>query len=327
LCPFCARSTEAKRVSEYEWDVAFSFLSKDEALAQRLHSLASATMKSFHYSERQELLAGTDGEKTLNKVFGKEARVVVVLYRHGWGETPFTRIEDMAIRNRAFSEGYAFVLLVPLDEPAEVPPWIPKPYVWFSLGRFGEDTLLAIIEERVRQAGGNPRVETPEGMLTRMAEDSRLEQERKSTLTIHGLTLGKKETDLLLRELERIAEASKSGGGFPIEVERDPNGHLAAYLRGGGVTADLTWQSSYLNYTDEAGLTVNYVGAMLRFGGGYVFLKQPPQLGTARYAFGLTKGLRPVWRRDKSGNEISTHELASDVISTLSNHIRKAGKF
>jgi hypothetical protein len=40
-------------------------------------------------TKRQEELAGTDGEQSFGKVFSEEARCVVVIYRTGWGETPY----------------------------------------------------------------------------------------------------------------------------------------------------------------------------------------------------------------------------------------------
>src|ERR1039458_4546278 len=93
----------------YEYDVAFSFLAQDELLATNLNDLLQDRLNTFLYSKRQGELAGTDGEQTFNSVFGEKARVVVVLYRAGWGETPWTRIEETAIRNRAFEHGYDFV--------------------------------------------------------------------------------------------------------------------------------------------------------------------------------------------------------------------------
>jgi hypothetical protein len=154
----------------FEFDVAFSFLAQDEPLAERLHDLVSRSLTSFLYSKRQGELVGTDGEKTFNTVFGEQARLVVVLYRKGWGTTPFTRIEETAIRNRAYSEGYSFVLMIPLDQPPTTPAWLPKTSLWLDLGRFGETTAVAIIEERVRHAGGEPQPDTPERKLARLAE-------------------------------------------------------------------------------------------------------------------------------------------------------------
>ena len=100
--------------SIYKYEVAFSFHSKDEALAQQLSDLLSDRVSTFIYSEQQQVLAGRDGEVVFNAVFGSEARVVVVLHREEWGRTPFTRIEQTAIRNRAYNEGYDFTVLFQL---------------------------------------------------------------------------------------------------------------------------------------------------------------------------------------------------------------------
>ena len=104
-------------IVKYKYDVAFSFLARDEGLATELNDLLQDRVRTFLYSRKQGEIAGKDGEQSFNAVFGKEARLVVVLYRRGWGETPWTRIEETAIRNRAFEYGYDFVKFIPLDEP------------------------------------------------------------------------------------------------------------------------------------------------------------------------------------------------------------------
>src|SRR5947199_9534189 len=91
---------------------AFSFHSKDEKLAQQLSDLLSDRFTTFIYSEHQKALAGRDGEKAFNEVFGSKARLVVILHREEWGQTPFTRIEETSIRNRAFTEGYDFTVFI-----------------------------------------------------------------------------------------------------------------------------------------------------------------------------------------------------------------------
>ena len=110
----------------YKFDVALSFLAGDEALAAELNDLLQDRLKTFLYSRRQEDLVGTDGEKTFNRVFATEARLVVVLYRENWGQTRWTQIEETAIRGRAFDHGYDFTLFIPLDEGRTVPKWLPK---------------------------------------------------------------------------------------------------------------------------------------------------------------------------------------------------------
>src|SRR5690349_20324605 len=118
---------------KYKYEVAFSFLKEDEAIAVALNDLLQDRMSTFLYSKQQEAVAGTDGEKTFNRVFGEEARLVVVLYREGWGESPWTRIEATAVRNRGFEEGYDFVKFIPVAANATVPKWLPKSQIWIGL--------------------------------------------------------------------------------------------------------------------------------------------------------------------------------------------------
>jgi hypothetical protein len=136
-------------------------------------------VRVFLYSRQQEAVAGTDGEQTFNRVFGEEARIVVVLYRAGWGQTPFTRIEETAIRNRAFDQGYDFALFIPLDPSPTVPAWLPKNRIWIGLERWGEHAAASVIEARVQEAGGEPRQETAADSARRLARDLAAAQRRR----------------------------------------------------------------------------------------------------------------------------------------------------
>ena len=83
-------------------DIAISFLSKDETLACKLAEELEREFSVFVFSKEQEKLAGTDGLETLRSAFRDESRLNVVLYRDGWGESPWTRLEQTAITDRAF---------------------------------------------------------------------------------------------------------------------------------------------------------------------------------------------------------------------------------
>lgn len=311
--------------AQYKYDVTFSFLAQDEPLAERLHNLVSTTLKSFLYTKRQRELVGTDGEVTLNRVFVNEARLVVVLHRAGWGATPFTRIEQTAIQNRGFTNGYDFVLMIPLDQPPVPPPWMPKPRIWLNLGRLGESAAVAIIEERVREAGGEPQAETPEQLLARLGEDVRAEHERQAVLGSEtGVNMARKEVESLFRELERVAAASRSTG-FTVEAVQFPQGGLILVVRGGEVSAHISWANRHGNTLDDSGLFINYWGAPLRFRGVQVSTEQT-QLGKTEYRFELTKGLQPGWCPAHSKDSISTDELAMGIVRSLSDHIRRRQK-
>jgi len=132
--PESASSSDA---GEFKYDVAFSFLAQDESLATQLNDALNGRVSTFIYSRRQEELAGTDGMETFARVFGDESRAVVVLYRNGWGERGWTMIERKAIQDRTLARGWDFLLVIPLDQPAQAPLWLPKSRLWFELARWG----------------------------------------------------------------------------------------------------------------------------------------------------------------------------------------------
>jgi len=179
--------------TEYRYEVGLSFLKQDETIAYDLNDYIQDRFSTFIYSKKQEELDGTDGEMEFNKVFYIECRVVVVLYRDGWGETPWTRIEETAIKNRAFDKGWDFLLFVNLDSNSSLPTWIPKTYIWLDYQRFKTEGAIAVIDQKVKETGGTSRQET----IAEAAE--RLKRSRKA----------EKERALFLKSQEAVTEANR----------------------------------------------------------------------------------------------------------------------
>jgi hypothetical protein len=111
-------------------------------------------------------------------VYAHESRVVVVLYRAVWGQAGFTAAEASAIRNRAFEHGFEFVTFIPLDQPPQVPDWLPKTRLWLDLARYGESVAAAVIESRVQEAGGYPHDETAVEMMERQFSEQQAASDR-----------------------------------------------------------------------------------------------------------------------------------------------------
>ena len=132
----------------------FRFCRKTKKTAQQIDDLLQDRYRTFLYSERQKELAGTDGEETFKRVFSKEARIVAVLYRTEWGTTPWTRIEQTAIRDRAHDEGYDFCTFIAMTEPIERPNWLPKNRLLYGLKGFGVQGAAAALEARIQEQGG-----------------------------------------------------------------------------------------------------------------------------------------------------------------------------
>jgi hypothetical protein len=175
----------------FDYDVAFSFLARDEKVALRIAGILADRFKTFVYSEKQKLLAGKDGEQAFAEVFSKKARVVVIFYRANWGKTPWTRIEEDAIRNRAHDDGYDFTLWVPLEKIDKLPAWMPKNRLWFNFERYGDTGLIAVIEQLIQQRGGNTKPETLADRAARMQREVELGDARKALVEGYDMNSGR----------------------------------------------------------------------------------------------------------------------------------------
>src|SRR5271155_695677 len=99
--------------SEREFDVAISFLASDVSIAQELYEGLEG-LKVFFYPRHQEQTAGTNGLESMPKPFN-DCRVMVILYRQGWGETPWTGVESLAIQDRCRRNHFRNLMFVQLD--------------------------------------------------------------------------------------------------------------------------------------------------------------------------------------------------------------------
>lgn len=206
----------------YKYDVAISFLQQDEGLAHELNNLLSERLTTFVYFDRQKELAGTDGEVTFNQVFGQQSRIVVILYRSTWGTTPWTRIEQTAIKNRGYEEGYNFVTMIPLDERPAAQKWLPKTSIWVGLDRWGTADAAKVIEARVQESGGSTREESP---LEQAARIGRQKQDKNRKLAFlnseDGVNKANADVEVLFGEIEKAAcEINETGGDISFVCKR-----------------------------------------------------------------------------------------------------------
>ena len=135
------------------YHVAISFLAQDEPLALAIRGSLQPPASVFAYSKAQEQLAGRDGIEAFRTVFREQAQLVVILYRQGWGETPWTRVEKLAIEEFAHEEfaheeGWEHLLFVRLDA-SPVPKWIPKPHLYLDYDRVTLADLTGVTADEI----------------------------------------------------------------------------------------------------------------------------------------------------------------------------------
>jgi hypothetical protein len=255
---------------EFLYDLAISFIAKDEALATQLADQFEGRLRVFLYSRKQEQLAGTDGEKTFNDVFRKESRLVVVLYRAGWGETPWTRIEETAIRNRAFDEGYGFVLFIPLDNEPTVPKWLPRTQLWIGLDRWGVSGAASVLDARFQELGGSPVQETIEHRAARLEKVTTFAKFRERYLSSDaGVRKAAEAFELLVTDIARhVPTLQASAPSLNISIKQAPN---ILVILGTGPALRVNWRCMYCNTLSDSELEVS------------LWPGHPPYPGTMHY--------------------------------------------
>jgi hypothetical protein len=164
---------------EFKYDLGISFLQEDEGIAREIFNKLSSTYSVFVYSHQQKELGGTDGEVKFRNVFLKECRFVAVLYRNNWGETQWTRVEALAIRDRTAQDGFDFFKLIMMGTSSSAPPWIPRSQIWIGFERYGIDQVAAIMDARLQELGAEPIVESPGVIAARLKRKHDFSNERR----------------------------------------------------------------------------------------------------------------------------------------------------
>lgn len=235
----------------FKYDVAISFVDRDRDVAVRIADALRDRFKVFVYCERQVDVGGKDGALEYSKVFGEQSRVVVVLHRSEWGETNWTRLEQDAIRSRAFDHGWDFTIFVPIEEKPCLPPWFPKLRLYVGYHRWGLDGVCGVVESRVVELGGAAAPASLEDVAAKKMRELEFEAKRAAFRQASGIQwAGQEARQLLGLAGNRI----KALPGFQLQVSaRGDNAVLVASRR--GICLHLAWHFRYINSLDGASLS------------------------------------------------------------------------
>jgi hypothetical protein len=200
-----------------KYDVAISFLTADDSTAASLHDALSEGLEIFYYPRKQEVLAGTNGLESMRKPFLEESRVVVVLYREPWGETPWTRVEQTAIQDRCLT-GFNWLFFMMLDKTSTPPPWLPVTHVRFNYADYGLEQAVGAIKARVQESGG---AIMPPNALKRAElanKETQYLEEREYLRSPHSLDIIRRQALDLFSAINRLCEEMNASGIASIEV-------------------------------------------------------------------------------------------------------------
>lgn len=307
-------------VKKYKYDVAFSFLAEDEPLVNTINDLIKGRLNTFIYSEKQNLLVGTDGEASFSKVFAEESRIVIILYRSNWGKTKWTRIEETAIKNRAYEDGYDFTLFIALEQNIQTPKWLPKTQLWYGMERYGLNGVAGVIEAQVQRYGGVIKTETSLDKAAQLAADIENENKRGATLNSErGLALANADIDsyfILLKELS--AKITQQSTLTKIQYINQQN---RVVLFSNGISLDAIWYKHYVNTLSESSLIINIREGFPQVP-GYNPSFHIRDINEKKLTFDLDKQSNPIWRDKNDCNKYySISELADYSMKLLIDQI------
>lgn len=298
---------------QYKYDIAFSFHSKDEALALQLNDKLQDRFKTFIYTEQQKILAGRDGLEVFSKVFGKEARLVVVFYRSEWGETNFTRMEFEAIKNRGFDSKHAFdfTFFVPTEPGVMMPEWISGTRLYYSMDRYGLDGAAGAIEAKVEELGAEPRIEGVVERAARLNRALKFEQQRKNFVeSEQGVKAFKEQVERMF-SLMITKAAEINSGDIYIDVKEVNQTKLAM---GMGVVLHIYRRGGYANSLDGAFLVADYSNSAAGLPGFLPEFDQPTKYKSLKHSFDLGPNGEGNFK-DDGGRFFSAEELADKLLT------------
>jgi hypothetical protein len=303
----------------FEYDVAFSFHSLDEGLAVQLNDRLQDRYRTFLYSEQQKILAGRNGEDKFNEIFREKAKFVVILFRKEWGETPFTKIEERAIRDRAYDQGYGFTLFIPTEKQATMPPWVERTRLYFSLDRFGVDGAAAVIESKLQELGVAPVVEGPRERAQRLQRSLDFKAEKDAFNRGLGAQAGQAAyvsvMALIKKEVEQLA--SSNSGLSRMKFEQ----YGSWLLFGLGPFLLFNWTNRFANVLENAFFEAQFYRNQPALP-GLMTWEKPEKMKLLKYRFEL---LRPSVSgfMDQAGREFNETQLAEHILTTYMDEAEK----
>jgi hypothetical protein len=299
----------------FPYDVAISFLAEDHGLAREIEA-ALPNLKGFVYSERQAEIGATDGVETFPNVFGRDARIVVVLYREKWGTTKWTRIEEIAIKNRLLNDGAEFLTFIHLEPGKPTPRWLPQTRLWVDLARLGVVGAVSVIEERVRQAGGAVREETAEENATRLGRERRAEAERLGFLrSDDGVRAADQSADQLLTAVDDLAQRT---GASVARMNGGTDRSVAVYRD--GYSVEVLWRRPFSNTLDTSLLAIVEWQGRLNFGA--VRTQKLKELESHLFDFDVEQD-EELWRDRQTKRLFSPDRLVEFAVKLLLERVRK----
>jgi hypothetical protein len=257
-------------------------------------------------------------------VFSEKARVVVVFVRPEWGKTPFTRIEETALRNRAFDNGYDFTLFVPTTTPAFVPKYVPRTRLYFDSERFGEAGLAATVAHLIQEFGGHTRPESVEERASRLKRELEFQNARRTFFRseedgrrVHAEAMG---------IIQSIRDWAKSPVAISLGLrqgEARENLFLFCTFPQGSISFTVTFSMPYTNALDEIQFVYQVWDGAPDWP-NIIGLKQSKVISSWKFRCDLDRNRDVCWCSTGGPEQFSATTLSAEICKAIMDRIENA---
>ena len=301
------------------YDVAISFLYQDLALAETLYDELSKGLEVFFSLRNQEELAGSDGMESMRAPFRSQSRLNLVLYRPGWGNTPWTGVEEGAIIESCLATSFKSIFFLVIEPTSEMPTWLPETHVRFNFADFTLEQAIGAVKARVQERGGHFTPMTPSRKAALLQIEEEYQRDRRWISSDEGIQKIYKNVELLFSEIVAQLEDVNANGHLKIEYQIKlrfgdmDQSCLLGMLRLGMAIA---WFQRYSNILDkDAALIVREFNGNLIIPPGPIHLQLPEMLKEDKYDPDISRAREYVWSPRKArGALVTSKDLASKLV-------------
>jgi hypothetical protein len=301
------------------YDVAISFLYQDLAVAQALYDELSKSLAVFFFPRNQEELAGSDGLESMRAPFRNQSRLNVVLYRPKWGNTPWTGVEEVAIKESCLATSFKSIFFFVIEPTHELPKWLPDTHVRFNFADFSLEQAVGAIKVRVQERGGHFRPMTPSRKAEFLQVEENYQRDRRQISSQEGIQKIFENVQLLFAQIVAQVEDVNANGRLNIESQtkmRFGEMEQSCLLGMQRLGMAIFWFQRYANMLDDdAALIIREFNENAIIPPGHMRLHQPDLLREEKYDPDLSRTREYVWRPRRSiGDLISSKDLATKLI-------------
>jgi hypothetical protein len=281
--------------------------------------MLSQQLDVFVYPKKQEAIAGTNGLEVFRSAFRNDSRLIVVLFRNGWGETPWTRVEQTAIIERVLADGWECLFFVMVDRAPTPPKWLPATHIRFNLEDFGIDQAVGAIKARLQELGGRLRAADVLQQAKLVEHRTAFFAERERLFQSHeGVNAVQQEVRTIFQRVERRIAEIESSTTLRATVGADDYTCVITNKR---ISVRVSWQPQAANRLEASPLRIEEFNCRILLPqerGSYI--RKPDKVSERKYDPELSIDRGWCWVKSGRTNQyFSSAEVADDAIASFLN--------